>query len=109
MGIRITSRVKQWESSSMDNLEFALASLSTEIHRIAIMNAPHLNGALQDSGKVERLESMKYQVRFGDSEVPYALRRHYENKKNPQTLRYLERAAESVFTDISEYFKGIFK
>lgn len=38
------------------------------------------------------------------SPVPYARRRHYENKKNPQTLRYLERGYTEQIEEIKRVF-----
>lgn len=61
----------------------------------AIMLAPKLTGALIDDSRVEKSTSGR-KVIFGGSNVPYARRRHFENKKNPQTLHYLQRAGDSV-------------
>lgn len=62
----------------------------------ATLLAPKLTGDLRNSGRVEKNPSGGQSATFGDSSVPYARRRHYENRKNPGTLRYLERAGDSV-------------
>ncbi len=60
------------------------------------MLAPVDTGLLVASGRIERLAGGGRAVVYGDSEVPYARRRHFENNKNPQTLGYLQRAGDSV-------------
>lgn len=62
----------------------------------ATMLAPHESGNLQADGRVEDSQDGHKSVVFGDASVPYARRRHFENKKNPQTLGYLKRAGDSV-------------
>jgi hypothetical protein len=47
------------------------------------------------------------QVIFGGGGVRYARRRHFENKKNPQTLQYLYRAGDAVVRgNTDKYFRG---
>ena len=62
----------------------------------AIMLAPRKSGALRGNGMVEKNAEGHRSVVFGDKSVPYARRRHFENKKNPQTLEYLRKAGDSV-------------
>ena len=65
------------------------------------MLAPVLTGALKSDGRVETSQNgsvVQVKVVYGDSRVPYARRRHYENRKNPQTKYYLENAAKNVIT-----------
>lgn len=102
----INSKLGNWDSNKAKDLDFSLLSMVTDIHRVAVMNAPHLTGALQYSGKVKKTATLSYEVAFGDSRVPYALRRHYENKKNPQTIGYLKNAGKSITANIGKYFKG---
>jgi hypothetical protein len=70
--------------------------MATDIHRRAVMLAPEDSGALVNSGRVERVSTAFYRIIFGSSQVPYARIRHYENKKNPQTLGYLAKAGDGV-------------
>lgn len=95
-----------WSAKREAGMDKALLEMSLDIHRRAGILAPFLTGALKKSGKVSKaLEG--YIVSFGSDRVPYAMRRHYENKKNPQTLRYLERAGDAVArSDKSKYFRG---
>lgn len=97
---------KGWNSTK--GLEAGLAEMATDIHRRAVILAPVETGALRNSGKVEKSGSQEYTISFGNGgRVPYARRRHFENKKNPQTLGYLSRAADSVGrSDKGKYFKG---
>ena len=94
-----------WKST--EGLEKGVAEMAVDIHKRASILAPKDTRALVYSGKVTRDNPFQWTISFGSSRVPYARRRHYENKKNPQTLRYLERAADSVRrSDKTKYFKG---
>ena len=61
----------------------------------ARMLAPVLSGALKMNGRVEKIEN-GVSVVFGDNRIPYARRRHFENRKNPSTINYLERAGDQT-------------
>lgn len=93
-GFKSTSRafIAQ-ETRTMDRVEEVMAGV---ILTRAMMLAPHESGDLQGNGRVEKNPDGGRSVIFGDSSVPYARRRHFENKKNPQTLHYLKRAGDSV-------------
>lgn len=72
----------------------------------AQMLAPVLTGALRSSGRVIG-DGSKVSAIFGgkDVDVPYARRRHFENRKNPQTLLYLQRAGNSVTKEgVKKYY-----
>jgi hypothetical protein len=89
-----------------DKTDGASAEIATDILTRAIMNAPKASGALVRSGRVKRLSDSNYTVIFGDNSVKYAYRRHEENKKNPQTLHYLDNAGESVGRgNLGKYFR----
>ena len=64
-----------------------------------------LTGALKSDGRVEKI-SDGYSVVFGDSRVPYARFRHFKNAKNPQTLKYLERAGNQTAKEGYIVMKG---
>lgn len=100
--------VPNWEEKGHKGLQIGLLEMATDIDKRAKILAPKDTRALVNSGIIEpsRL-SDTYAVRFGSSKVPYARRRHYENKKNPQTLHYLERAGEAVARgNTAKYFRG---
>nr|DAS15326.1 MAG TPA: Minor capsid protein [Caudoviricetes sp.] len=61
----------------------------------ARMLAPVLSGDLKMNGRVEKIEN-GVSVVFGDNRIPYARRRHFENRKNPSTINYLERAGDQT-------------
>lgn len=61
----------------------------------ARMLAPVLSGDLKMNGRVEKIPN-GVSVIFGDSRIPYAQRRHFENSKNPATIHYLERAGNQT-------------
>ncbi|TXG77793.1 hypothetical protein E6Q11_02215 [Candidatus Dojkabacteria bacterium] len=76
----------------------------------AQMLAPVLTGALRSSGRVSRETGNGETATaiFGgkDVGVAYARIRHFENRKNPQTLRYLQRAGDSVVREgVAKYYK----
>jgi hypothetical protein len=90
------SNAKSWlsqESKRLDRVESIMAGV---ILVRAQLLAPKESGELRGNGRVERNQNGGRSIVFGDSSVPYARRRHFENKKNPQTLQYLKRAGESV-------------
>lgn len=90
------SNSKQWlanEARVMDRVE---ATIGQVILNRATMLAPVMSGALVDDGRVEKNPNGGRSVVFGSPSVPYARRRHYENKRNPQTLNYLKKAGDSV-------------
>ena len=93
MGVRFTTKlVSQWTPATSRKLDLKVFDLATRIHRDAMRYAPVLTGNLVASGRVMRKSAGSYQIVFGGGRVPYALRRHYENRAHPSTLRYLERA-----------------
>lgn len=82
---------------------------ASAVENRAVNNAPILTGALRRSAHIQQPSENVIEVEFGGSssrsphEVRYALRRHYENNKNPQTRYYLKRAVDS--TPIERFFK----
>lgn len=96
LGVTIKNdRTGAFLAAQKANMAAAMEALSDSILLDARRTAPILTGALRSDGRVEK-RGDTYVVAFGDSRVPYARRRHYENRKNPQTLRYLERAGQTI-------------
>jgi len=85
-----------WLASETAVLKRAENAIGSTILNRAIMIAPKLTGALRADGRVEKNPEGGISVVFGDEKVPYARRRHFENKKHPQTLHYLQRGGDSV-------------
>jgi len=84
-----------------------LAEMSVDIQTKAVILAPIETGALRASGKVTPVTD-GYKISFGSSAVPYAKRRHFQNAKNPGTLRYLYRAGDGVIrSNLSKYFRKL--
>lgn len=95
--VTVTSTLlSRWLPKTEAGLDKAVLEMATDIDRLAKTLAPKQTGALKKSGRIERLGNADYAVVFGGNRVPYARRRHYENNANPQTLRYLERAGDSI-------------
>lgn len=98
--------VKDWDKKILNGMDKALLEMATDIHRRAVINAPIETGALKNSGVIEPKQE-GYAVKFGSGRVPYARKRHFENKKNPQTTHYLEKAGDSVARgDKAKYFRN---
>lgn len=108
MPVKVTSTlVSRWVPQTLEKQDKAVLEMATDIHRRAIVLAPKDTRALVNSGRIERVAQGHYRVKFGGGRVKYAKRRHYENKKNPQTLRYLERAGDSVYRgNTTKYFRN---
>ncbi len=97
---------KNWSKDIERGIKLAVLEMTTDIHRRAVVLAPKDTSALANSGVVEPITD-GYRIKFGSSRVPYARIRHFENKKNPQTLGYLAKAGDSVARgDKTKYFRG---
>lgn len=75
-----------WE----DEINVWLAKVALAVQNKAKQLAPVDTWTLRRSITTDYSNIQQWYVRVG-SPVPYARRRHFENYKNPQTLRYLER------------------
>lgn len=105
--VRFTSTIKQWSEQTAKRIDVAVLEMAVDIHRQASILAPKDKRNLVNSGQIIPRGQAHYAVRFGGGSVPYAKRRHFENKKNPQTLRYLERAGDNVSRNAKQYLRGI--
>lgn len=94
--VKKLSKMAAYAKVAEQNLINAVDATGNLILQRARMFAPKISGELRDSGRVGRTSGGKVAVAFGGERVRYAKRRHFENKKNPHTLRYLERAGQSV-------------
>lgn len=92
--VTVTSRMNQVVDEEHQRMDAALGKWAADTHNTAQRLAPFETGDLRNSGRIERIEQLKWGVSFGNSQVPYARRRHFENQLNPQTLRYLERPGD---------------
>ena len=105
MPVKVTMK-KGWSEHLQKGMKDALLEMATDIQRRAVILAPVDTSALRNSGDVQPT-SNGYAISFGSSKVPYARKRHFENKKNPQTLGYLAKAGDSVASgDKGKYFRG---
>lgn len=105
--VRFTSRIKEWTSQTSSKLDLAVLEMATDIHRVSSMLAPKDKRALVNSGRIKREGQAHYKVIYGGGAVPYARLRHFENKKTPGSLKYLERAGDATSRNIKRYLKGI--
>lgn len=93
--VTVTSRMNEVVREEERRMDLALGKWAVDTHNTAQRLAPHETGALRGSGRVERHSGLKWSVSFGNNQVPYARRRHFENFLNPQTLRYLQRPGDA--------------
>lgn len=104
--VKITP-VSAWSHKVERNLDTGLLRVALDVHRLSSQYAPVDTGNLVTSGRVAK-NGKNYEVIYGGNNgsvsVPYALRRHFENNKNPQTKRYLSRAGDQVSKQINKYF-----
>jgi len=89
--VEITNNTRKVLDSIKADTALALLNKAEAIGYTAQILAPQATGALVNSKRVEAVSFDNVQVSFNTA---YANRRHYENKKNPQTLEYLKRAGE---------------
>lgn len=98
--------MKAWLDIEQARLDNASEEMANDVLTRAKMNAPVDSGALVDSGRVVKQSDGSYEVVFGNSRVKYAKIREYINKKNPQTVKYLEKAGETVKKgNTNKYFR----
>lgn len=91
MGVKVdkTNNTTRVLSDIDRKLKVALLNKAEAIGFTAQTLAPKLTGTLANSKEIDSISDFAVEVSFN---TKYATRRHYENNKNPDTLRYLERA-----------------
>lgn len=107
MSVRVVSTLRSgWIPATEKKLDRAALEIATDIDRFAKILAPKDTGNLVNSGKITRNKSGSYTISFGGGAVRYARMRHYHNLLHPGTLKYLERAGDSVSKgNIKKYIK----
>ncbi len=105
--VRFTSRIKEVLEKLEIDLDKTVLNLATDVHSTASRLAPRDTGNLVKSGRISRVDEAHYTVTFGGDaggfNVPYARRRHFENKKNPGTIGYLEIPGRNAARNIKKY------
>lgn len=102
------SKSAEWFTQESRRLDRTAKNMTQVMVNRGQMIAPVLSGDLVKSGRVVKNATASYSATFGgdDVGVPYALRRNFENKKNPQTLHYSERSGDSVAKEsIKKYYE----
>ena len=89
--VTFNSKMKAYLQVQRLNMQKELEAKAEKTLGRARMLAPVLSGDL----KMEKIPN-GVSVVFGDSRIPYARRRHFENRKNPATINYLERAGNQT-------------
>lgn len=107
----------KWNKPRVERLEKftkqGLWIMAGDIANKAKSNAPYLTGALSNSIRRRWINDTEVEVvaggKFAGARIDYAVRREFENKKNPQTKHYMQRAVNSTMTGDwkTKYFGGI--
>lgn len=106
MAVRLTMNQNWQKVVKGDFTQDGLLEMVTDIDRRAKVIAPVESGALVNSGLISKIPK-GYKLSFGSSRVPYARKRHFENKKNPQSKGYLTKAADAISRgNVSKYFRN---
>lgn len=103
--VKVIDQSNGWLALEQVNLDNAVRQMANTILSDSRMLAPILTGALRSDGNVKKEGMASYIVQYGDARVPYARRRHFENKKNPQTKYYLWNAGDRVVKQGIQRFK----
>ena len=103
--VKVIDRSNVWLALELVNLDNTVRQMANTILSDSRMLAPVLTGALRSDGNVKKEGMASYIVKYGDARVPYARRRHFENKKNPQTKYYLQNAGDRVAKQGIQRFK----
>lgn len=112
--MKMTFKVKQDVLSRVrENITKGLVKMAYGISNQAKRNAPVDTGALKNSIRVATDGKNTVAViaggLVGGKSISYALKREHENKKHPDTKRYMGRAFEQETANYAKYFKGITK
>lgn len=105
--VKFTSTLSgKWINATESQIDGAVLEMATDIDKRAKVLAPKDTGALVNSGRIERVNAGFYRIIFGSTRVPYARRRHFENRKTPSSIGYLAKAGDSVSrSNINKYLR----
>lgn len=100
MKATVSSDLTGWIKDEEREDDVTALTMAVDIHRRSAILAPKDSRNLVNSGRVERVARGHYRIVYGGNgngfSVPYAKRRHFENRLNPQTLGYLAVAGDTV-------------
>lgn len=97
---------RNWLSNGEKSLDKGLLEMTTDIHTRSGIIVAKDTRALLNSGIIEKIRE-GYRIKYGNARVPYARKRYFENKKTPSSLKWLEKAADSVSRgNTSKYFRN---
>lgn len=100
--VNIKNSLPAWLKKTERDLAVSLVRVLTDIDRISKDLSPKDTRTLVSSTRIDLESSTQGEVSVN---VPYARRRHYENRKNPQTLGYLQRAGDYAGKNGARYFR----
>lgn len=112
--VRFTSRIKEWEGKTEQDLDKSVLKMALDIHRMSGILAPKLDGGLVKSGRIERNGTASYSIVYGGRGIPYARIQHEGGTIRPKTAERLVwkdrktgefRSAKSVTIKGTKYLK----
>lgn len=86
-------------------ITIGLQNSSREIQNLARANAPYETGKLKQGIAVEKTRD---KARIGPRSIPYAVRREYENYKNPGRKYYMKRTHAVAGDIVQKAFEDAF-
>lgn len=113
MKIKVTAKIgfdlKKLDIGMINQI--GLVNASQELVKLARENAPYETGTLKkgigaEPGAITRNTK---NVRVGPRKIVYALRREYENNKNPHKKLYMKRTADKAQKIVDEEFNSAVK
>jgi hypothetical protein len=102
ISVKINNNLPKWSGDTNRQLGISLTRVLTDIDRISKDLSPKDTRALANSTRIDLKSTSSGEVSVN---VPYAKRRHYENRKNPQTLGYLKKAGDYAGKNGARYFR----
>lgn len=102
--IKINFDLKKLDIGEINRI--GLSNSTQALVKIAAANAPYETGTLKKSIGVEPATITKSttQARVGPRKVVYAVRREFENKKNPSRKFYMKRTSEVAEKIVQDKF-----
>lgn len=87
--------------------QIGLVNATQALVKIARENAPYVTGTLKKGIGAEpnAITTNTKQTRVGPRKIEYAVRREYENKKNPHKKFYMKRTADVAGKIVKEEFQ----
>lgn len=111
MRVTVTTNLDLSKLDIGEVTKIGLINSTSAIKILAQANAPYETGTLKKSIAIEpkTITKSTTQARVGPRDVIYAVRREYENKKNPDRKFYMKRTHDATPKIIKQEFENAVK